>query len=74
MGHGDRMLTAEFSTAFAGELEAPRGRAGPFDRVLVGRALGQIFAEALAQPLPEEWRSLLQRLDEPPWEADPEDA
>lgn len=74
MGHGDHMLRAEFSSVFGGELEAPRGRAGPFERALIGRGLSQIFADALSQPVPEEWRSLLQRLDEHPWEAEQEDA
>lgn len=74
MGHGDRMLRAEFSSAFLGDLDKARGRAGPFDRALVGRGLGQIFADALSQPVPEEWCRLLQQLDEHGCEAEQEEA
>lgn len=68
------MLRAEFSSVFLGDLDKTRGRAGPFDRALVGRGLSQIFADALSQPVPEEWRRLLQRLDEHSCEAEQEDA
>lgn len=57
------MHRAEFSV-FAGQPEPLRGRAGPFDRALMGGRLGQIYAEMLSEPIPEEWRRLLEGLED----------
>lgn len=58
------MLRADLSSAFLGQTETWHGRAGPFDRALLGRGLGQMFADALAEPIPDDWGRLLRSLDE----------
>lgn len=68
------MLRADFSSAFLGQPETRHGRAGPFDRALVGRGLGQMFADALSEPIPDDWRKLLQSLDEQALESEAEEA
>jgi hypothetical protein len=58
------MLKAEYSSAFSLEPEALY-RAGPFDLSILRDSLRRSFVATIEEPLPAQWRSLLDRLDPP---------
>ena len=59
------MRQGEFRSAFAGETQGGFRSEGPVDLMVIGRGLGRALGDALNAPLPQEWRALLARLDEP---------
>ncbi|HEX8168348.1 MAG TPA: hypothetical protein VF601_21495 [Beijerinckiaceae bacterium] len=58
------MRQGDFRSAFAGETQGGLRPDGPIDLGAIGRTLGRALSDALAEPLPEEWRALLSRLDD----------
>ena len=59
------MRQGEFRSAFAGETQGGFRPEGSVDLMALGRGLGRALGDALTAPLPQEWRALLSRLDDP---------
>jgi hypothetical protein len=58
------MRQGEFRSAFAGETQGGFRPDDPVDLTALGRSLGRALSDALEEPLPQDWRALLSRLDE----------
>jgi hypothetical protein len=56
------MLQAEYPSAFSSASDQSHG-GGPFDMSLLSDGLQRSFADALEEPLPEQWQSLIEGLD-----------